>query len=40
LGIVVVLLFAAVALTLPHIQQGNFTPFALIIIGTQSALLQ
>lgn len=28
LGIVVVLLFAAAALTLPHIQQGNFTPFA------------
>jgi amino acid efflux transporter len=28
LGIVVVLLFAAVALTLPHIQQSNFTPFA------------
>jgi amino acid efflux transporter len=28
LGIVVVLLFAAVALTMPHIQQSNFTPFA------------
>jgi amino acid efflux transporter len=28
LGTVVVLLFAAVALTLPHIQQSNFTPFA------------
>jgi amino acid efflux transporter len=28
LGIVVVLLFAAVAVTIQHIQQTNFTPFA------------
>jgi amino acid efflux transporter len=28
LGTVVVLLFAAVALTLPHVQQSNLTPFA------------
>jgi len=28
LGIVVILLFAAVALTLPHVQMNNLTPFA------------
>ena len=28
LGTVIILLFAAIALTLPHIQQSNLTPFA------------
>jgi amino acid efflux transporter len=28
LGAVVMLLFAAIALTLPHVRQGDFTPFA------------